>query len=67
MQDYNNDIIMYNTKDIQNIFKCGKRQVYELIHTAGFPSIKIGRKILVERQALLKWLEKNKGKEILIN
>jgi len=64
---YDNEIIMYNAKDIQNIFKCGKRQAYELIHTSGFPSLRIGKKILIEKQALIKWLDKNKGKEILIN
>ena len=42
---YDNEIIMYNTRDIQNIFKCGKRQAYELIHTSGFPTIKNRQKI----------------------
>ena len=64
---HDNEIIMYNTRDIQNIFKCGKRQAYELIHTSGFPTIRIGKKLLVEKQALLKWLDKNRGKEIITN
>jgi excisionase family DNA binding protein len=60
-----NDIIMYTVKDIRNIFKCGLKQAYELVNASGFPSIRIGRKILVERSALENWLARNRGKTIL--
>lgn len=60
-------IILYDVNDIQEIFKCGKRQSYQLIHTNGFPSIKIGKKILVEKTALEKWIDQNKGKTVLFN
>ena len=60
------DITIYTTKDIQNIFRCGKSQAYKLMNTGGFPSIRIGGKILVEKIALEVWLEKNKGKNVAI-
>jgi hypothetical protein len=59
------DIIMYTVKDIQSIFKCGLKQAYELVNVSGFPSIRIGRKILVEKSALENWLARNRGKTIL--
>jgi len=61
----NNEIIMYTVKDIQNIFKCGLKQAYELVNANGFPRIKIGKKILVEKKALEKWIENNRGKNII--
>ena len=60
------DIIMYNTEDIMNIFRCGKRQAYELMHAPGFPAITIGKRIFVEKKQLLKWIENNQGKTILM-
>ena len=59
-------ITMFTVKDIQAIFKCGQKQSYELVNSNGFPAIKIGGKILVEKKALEQWLDKNKGKTIFL-
>jgi hypothetical protein len=59
------DIIMYTVKDIRHIFKCGLKQAYELVNASGFPSIRIGGKILVEKSALESWLARNRGKRII--
>lgn len=56
--------VMYTTKDLQAILKCGSRTIYNLVHTKTFPSIKIGRKYFVEKNALENWLNKSKGKII---
>lgn len=61
------DIIIYDSKDIQRIFKCGLKQAYELLHTNGFPSIQIGRKLYVEQKALEKWLLQQQGKQVIKN
>jgi len=70
MADYNvsidsGDIVMYDSNDIQNIFKCGKRQTYELLNTHGFPSIRIGAKFYVEKNALNRWLTQNQGRQVM--
>jgi hypothetical protein len=62
----NVDIIMYTVKEIRQIFKCSLSQAYELVNTAGFPTIIIGRKKLVEKKALENWIEKSRGKRILL-
>ena len=59
------DITMYTVKDIKRIFKCSLTQAYNLVNASGFPSIRIGGRIMVEKSALEKWLDKNKGKAIL--
>ena len=56
--------VMYTTKDLQAILKCGSRTIYNLVHSKTFPSIKIGRKYFVEKNALENWLSKSKGKII---
>ncbi len=56
--------VMYTTKDLQVILKCGSRTIYNLVHSKTFPSIKIGRKYFVEKNALENWLNKSKGKAI---
>jgi hypothetical protein len=64
MQNY--DIIMYTVKDIRNIFKCSQAQAYDLVNANGFPSIRIRGKILIEKRALENWLDRNRGKTILM-
>ena len=59
-------ITIYTVKDIQNIFKCGLKQAYEIVNANGFPTIRIGKKIIVEKKALEQWLHINKGKSILL-
>jgi len=58
------DIIMYTVKEIQHIFKCSLSQAYGIVNANGFPSIKVGGKILVEKMALENWLDKSRGKQI---
>lgn len=62
----NGDIIFYNVKDIQKIFNCGINQAYALMHTDGFPSIKLNSKMIVSKEKLLKWIDKNSGRSIKI-
>ena len=62
----NNEPVIYNTNDIQRIFKCGKQQAYQLMNTKGFPSIRLNSKLIVEKTALLHWLKMNQGKQILM-
>jgi len=57
---------MYTVKNIQSIFKCSPAHAYGLVNSDGFPSIRIGKKILVERLALEKWIDKNRGRTINI-
>lgn len=57
-------IEMLTIKDLQQIFKCSARYARELMHTAGFPSVIIGRKMYVEKTQLMNYLERHKGRKI---
>jgi len=60
------DIVLYTIKDIRRIFSCSETQAYNIAKANGFPSIRIGGKIYVEKGALLSWLDKNVGSTILL-
>lgn len=42
----------------------GKSHTFKLIHTAGFPHIKLGKRIIIPIQPLQEWLKENLGKEV---
>ena len=48
-----NEIVMYTVKDIQHIFNFSLTQAYGLVSAKGFPSIRIGGRILIEKRALV--------------
>ena len=58
--------ILYTVDDIKNIFKCGKRQAYELVNSQNFPAFKINSKIYVDKIELEKWLKQQCGKQVII-
>ena len=44
--------------DLQQVLGIGRAQAYELVNRADFPAIRLGRKILIPRDALMRWLDK---------
>ena len=50
----------YTTEDLQQILQIGHKQAKALMHTDGFPSIKIGREYRVEEDMLRQWLNDTK-------
>lgn len=47
-----------NVADLQQALGIGRAQAYELVNRADFPTIRLGRKILIPRDAFLRWLDK---------
>ena len=60
------DLDAINTKELQNIMGIGKNTAYKLVKLKGFPSIKIGNKILIPHNKLYDWIEKNNGSNIIL-
>ncbi len=55
---------MLTVKDIKILFDIGQKQAYELVHTQGFPAVKVGTSIKIPKYLLLKWLEDNARKGV---
>ena len=51
-------------KDVSDILPYGIQTIRKMFNMDGFPSIRIGRKFMVKRKDLDKWLEENKGRNI---
>jgi excisionase family DNA binding protein len=45
------------TRDLQEALPLGKNSIYQLVRREDFPARRLGRKILVSKKALLRWLE----------
>lgn len=50
---------MLSVADIRSLFGIGQRQAYELVHTEGFPTLKIGTTIRIPKHLLDKWIKEN--------
>lgn len=46
-----------NVSDLQQALGIGKNRAYDLVNRADFPTIRLGRKILIPRDAFLRWLD----------
>lgn len=42
--------------EVQQALGVGRNTVYELVSRSDFPKIRVGRKIIVPRDAFLRWL-----------
>ena len=66
MSENTESIVMYTVKDLRGIFKCSNAHAYRLVNVKGFPAMKIGGKILVEKKALEKWIKLYAGRSVLL-
>jgi len=48
---------MKTPADLQRDWSLSKNTVYALVNRADFPKIRVGRKILIPRDALMRWLD----------
>ena len=54
---------MIDVKTMQGILGIGRDKAYNLMHSKGFPSIKLGGRYYVEEAALNEWLCRYRFKE----
>lgn len=40
----------------------GRNKAFNLLHTQGFPTVKIGRRIFANREQVDKWIDENTGR-----
>lgn len=51
--------LMLNAEDIKTIMNISRAGAYQLMHRADFPTILIGKRMVVPRDKFLEWIEKN--------
>ena len=55
--------LMLNAEDIQAVMNISRAGAYQLMHQEGFPTIAIGKRMVVPRDKFLAWVEKNTNKQ----
>ncbi len=53
-----NEALCYNIKTLQEVIPIGKNNLYNLVHSEGFPKITVGKRIIIPKKALEEWLQK---------
>ena len=48
---------MYSVNDIKSYFGCSREKSYQIIHSVGFPKIKIGKQYYIPVDKFDKWIE----------
>lgn len=51
--------IVYTVDELSHALSLGKNSTYELVNRPDFPKIRVGRKYLIPKAPLDKWLEDN--------
>ena len=52
-----------NAEQVAAYLGFSRSQAYTLMHAEGFPTIRIGKRMLVSREKFLEWLENHTAKE----
>jgi len=60
-RDPNNVPVVLRVEDVGRILGINRAAAYELVKSEGFPSIRIGRRILVPLDSLNEWLKTASG------
>jgi predicted DNA-binding transcriptional regulator AlpA len=51
--------LMLNAEDIKDVMNISRAGAYQLMHREDFPTITIGKRMVVPRDKFLEWLEAN--------
>lgn len=54
----------YTMKELAEVLPIGTTNLYNLVHSTGFPSICINRKIVIPVEEFNKWVSSSAGKKI---
>lgn len=51
-----------NASQIAAFLGLSLSNIYTLMHSQGFPTVTVGKRLIVEKKKLLKWLDENTAK-----
>ena len=56
-QDVPNDRLLLNISEVASLLAIGRNLTYELVRTGNLPHVRLGRRVLIPRDALLAWIQ----------
>ena len=51
--------LFLNANDLSKVIGIAPSSCYELMHEKDFPSIRIGKRLIVQRDKFIEWVDKN--------
>ena len=60
-KSYNELPLFPNTATVAKVLGISPSSGYELIHEQGFPSLKIGSRIVIPKEAFIRWVDGHTG------
>lgn len=58
-KNYEDLPLMLSVLEVGEVLGISRAGAYELIHSAGFPHIKIGNRLVVPRDKFIAWIDEN--------
>ena len=56
--------IMLNANAVAQTLGISRAGAYELMHSEGFPTIRIGKRMMVSKEHFIQWIESNSGEVV---
>lgn len=56
--------IMLNADAVSQTLGISRAGAYELMHTKGFPTLRIGKRMMVSKEQFIKWIEMKSGEAV---
>ena len=60
-KNYEDLPLFLNAELLAKVLGVGVSSAYELMHEKGFPTLKVGNRLLVEKSKFKEWVERNTG------
>ena len=60
-KNYDELPLFLNAKILAEVLGIAPSSAYELMHEKGFPTLKVGNRLLVEKSKFKEWIERNTG------
>lgn len=59
---HESESIMLNANQLAHALGISRSGAYELMHSSGFPTLRIGKRMMVSQNQLNRWIDANSGK-----
>ena len=63
-KNYDELPLFLNAKILAEVLGVAPSSAYELLHEKGFPVLKVGNRLLVEKSKFKEWIERNTGGKV---
>ena len=63
-KNYDELPLMLSVKELATVLGVSRTSAYELTKTKGFPILKIGSRVVIPKERLIEWIDKNTGSRI---